>query len=274
MKTLLCVAGMPFAEAAVQFGGQIAEFTQSQLTLLHVIQQEQDRADGERILAAATDILPKVTLETCIRVGNPVEEILTEVREGDYDMLVVGACQEVSAAYRLLGSVTQQLIRRAPISILVAREPRPNLERILICTGGADVAEPVIELGGTLAGLAQAQATLLHVVSPVPSMYTGLNELEETLAELLRTDTPTAQHLRYAASVLDKHGVAGKLKLRYGVAADEILRETLEGSYDLVVIGASGTAGRIREWLLGNVTRQIAENAPCSMLVVKHELSQ
>ena len=273
MKTLLCVAGMPFAEAAVQVGGQIAGFVQSQVTLLHVIYQEQDRADGERILTAAVDMLPKVALETRIRRGNPVKEILTEIREDDYDLLVVGACQQISAAQRLLGSVTQQIIRRAPVSVLVARKTRPSLERVLICTGGADVAEPVIELGGTLAGLAHAQTTLLHVVSPVPSMYTGLGEIEETLAELLQTDTPTAQHLRYAASVLDRHGVAGELRLRYGVAADEILREALEGGYDLVVIGASGTAGRIREWLLGNVTRQIAENAPCSILVVKHESS-
>jgi nucleotide-binding universal stress UspA family protein len=274
MKTLLCVAGMPFAEAVVQFGGQIARVTQSPLTLLHVIHQEQDRAKGERILTAATDMLPKTPPETRIRVGNPVEEILTEIHEGDYDILVVGARQEVRAAQLLLGSVTQQLIRRAPISVLVAKKPRPGLDRILICTGGADVAEPVIELGGTLAGLAHAQTTLLHVVSPVPSMYTGLDELEETLAELLQTDTPTSQHLRYAAGVLDRYGVPGKLKLRYGVAADEILREALEENYDLVVIGASGTAGQIREWLLGNVTRQIAENAPCSVLVVKHEPSQ
>jgi nucleotide-binding universal stress UspA family protein len=273
MKTLLCVAGMPFAETAVQIGGQIAGFVQSQVTLLHVIRREQDRANGERILAAATDMLPKVALETRVRRGNPVKEILTEIREGDYDLVVVGARQQISAAQRLLGSVTQQIIRRAPVSVLVARRTRPTLERVLICTGGADVAEPVIEFGGTLAELAHAQTTLLHVVSPVPSMYTGLCELEETLAELLQTDTPTAQHLRYAASVLEKRGVTGELRLRCGVAADEILREALEGGYDLVVIGASGTAGRIREWLLGNVTRQIAENAPCSTLVVKQESS-
>jgi nucleotide-binding universal stress UspA family protein len=274
MKTLLCVVGAPFTEAAIQVGGQIAGFAQSQVTLLHVTRRERDRVDGERILAAAGEMFPKPALEMRIRGGNPVEGILNEIREGDYDLLVVGARRRVSTARRLLGSVTQQIIRRAPIPVLVARKTRPSLERILICTGGADVAEPVIELGGTLAALAHAQTTLLHVVSPVPSMYTGLDQLEETLSRLLQTDTSIAQHLRHGAGILAQHQVTAHLKLRYGVVADEILREALEGEYDMVVIGASGTAGRIREWLLGNVTRQIVENAPCSVLVVKPESSQ
>jgi nucleotide-binding universal stress UspA family protein len=66
--------------------------------------------------------------------------------------------------------------------------------------------------------------------------------------------------------------VDATLKLHHGVAADEILRKVHEGNYDLIIIGASGTAGRLKEWLLGNVTRQIAERAPCSVLVVKTEL--
>jgi nucleotide-binding universal stress UspA family protein len=100
-------------------------------------------------------------------------------------------------------------------------------------------------------------------------MYTGLEEIEETLPELLQTDTPLAQHLRRSAKILARHQVTATLKQRHGVAADEILREALEGNYDLVVIGASGTAGRLREWLLGNVTRQVVEHALCSVLVVK-----
>ena len=60
-----------------------------------------------------------------------------------------------------------------------------------------------------------------------------------------------------------------ELRLRYSVAAAEILREVHEGDYDLIVIGAPGAAGRLKEQLLGNVTRQVVEHAPCSVLVVK-----
>lgn len=194
--------------------------------------------------------------------------ILAEAREGDYDLVVVGARHGAGLTQRLLGSVAQAVVRRAPISVLVVRPARPDMNRVLICTGGLDVANPVIEAGAQLAGAARAQATLLYVTSPTPGMYAGLG-VKETLQRLLRTDTPVARHLRYGAEVLTQHQVAAELKLRYGVVSDEILGEAREGNYDLVVIGASGAAGKLREWLLRNVTRQVVEHALCSVLVVR-----
>lgn len=269
MKILLCVAGMPYAEAAVSFGSIIAGVTQSPVTLLHVARPDEDRAASERILAAAREILPGLMVETRIRRGDPVRQILSEVKKGRYDLTVIGARQGGGLTQQLLGSVAQKVVRRIPTSVVVAREVGPSLERVLICTGGKDVAVPVIETGAWLAEAAHAQATLLHVTSSAPGMYTGLHAIEETLPKLLQTDTPTARHLRHGAEILERHQVTAELRLRQGIAANEILRETREGDYDLVVIGASGAAGRLREWLLGNVTRQIVEHSPCSVLVVK-----
>lgn len=269
MRILLCVAGMPYAEAAVGFGGMIARITRSPVTLLHVVRRTEDRGAGERILIAAREMLPGLTVDTRTRRGDPTRRILAGVEDGGYDLVVVGARQPIRLTQHLLGSVTQQVIRRVPTSVLVARQAEPSLERVLICTSGADVAEPVVETGAWLAGAAHARTTLLHVSSPVPSMYTGLDEIEETLPELLQTDTPLARHLRRSAEILARRQVTATLKQRHGVAADEILREALEGNYDLIVIGASGTAGRLREWLLGNVTRQVVEHASCSVLVIK-----
>jgi nucleotide-binding universal stress UspA family protein len=272
MKILLCVAGMPYAEAAVSLGGAIANVTQSPVTLLHVVREEDDRVNGERALIAAREMLPGLPLETRIRRGDPIAMILVEVKKGKYDLVVIGARRETGLTQQLLGSVAQKITRRVPTSVLIAREIGPHLNRILICTGGIAVADPVIETGARLAGAARAQVTLLHVASPVPSMYTGLQDICETLTELLQTDTPIARHLRHGAEILAQHQVTAELKLCYGVADDEILRQAHQGNYDLVVIGASGTAGRLKEWLLGNVTRQIVEHAPCSVLVVKTEL--
>lgn len=272
MKILLCVAGMPYAEAAVSLGGTIANVTQSPVTLLHVIREEEERANGERALITAREMLPGLMVETRIRQGSPIGMILVEVKKGNYDLVVIGARRETGLTQQLLGSVAQKITRRIPASVLIAREIGPNLNRILICTGGIDVADPVIEAGAQLAGAARAQATLIHVASPIPSMYTGLQNVCETLPELLQTDTPIARHLRHGAEILDQHQVTAELKLCYGVADDEILREAHQGGYDLIVIGASGKTGRLKEWLLGNVTRQIVERAPCSVLVVKTEL--
>ncbi len=272
MRLLLCVAGMPYAETALQFGGTFAHATKSTVTLLHVIRQEQDRTSGQRILTAAREMLPGLQVDTLIRRGSPTRQILTESRQGGHDLLIVGARQASSTKERLLGSVTQQIIHRAPISVLVAKTPMTSLECLLVCTGGANVSEAVIRVGGWLAEMADAQITLLHVVGSVPSMYTGFNEIEETLPQLLQTDTPIARHLRLGAEILAQHQAEATLRLRHGIAADEILEETIERNCDMVIIGASGTAGRLSRLLLDNVTRQIVEHAPCAVLVASQTL--
>jgi len=268
MRILLCVAGMPYAEAAVSFGGLIARITQSPVTLLHVAARKEERAAGEKALLRAGEMLAGLSVETRLRQGDPIANILAEVQEGEYDLVVIGARKEAGLVQRLLGSVAQAVVRRAPTSVLVVRQARQELKRVLICTGGQDVANPVIEAGAQLAGAAHAQATLLYVTSPTASMYAGL-EVQETLPRLLRTDTPVARHLRHGAEILAQHQVDAELKLQHGVVADEILREAHEGDYDLITIGASGATGRLREWLLGNVTRQVVEHASCSVMVVK-----
>ena len=271
MRILLCIAGMPYAEDAVSYGAIVAGVTQSPITLLHVARGNQDRENGKRVLAAASEMLPDVLVETRIRVGDPVKQILAEVREGAYDMMVMGARQGGGLKQQLLGSVAQKIVRRVPTSILVARKVGKGIKRILICTGGKDVADPVIEMGARLAQATAAQATLLHVADTAPGMYTGLREMEETLPKLLQSNTSIALHLHRGSEILEQHQVATEMKLRQGVAADQLLIEAREGNYDLLVIGASGAAGRLQEWLLGNVTRQIVEHSPRSVLVVKQE---
>ena len=60
-------------------------------------------------------MMPGLTVDTRIRRGDPTNSILAEVREGSYDLVVVGARQGVGLAQRLLGSVTQQVITVFPL---------------------------------------------------------------------------------------------------------------------------------------------------------------
>jgi len=269
---LICVAGMPYAKAAVRLGGTVARATQSPVTLLHVIQRQAERTEGRRTLELAQGMLPGLEVKARIRQGDPTDRIAAEIRAGDYDLVVVGANEKTGLTQRLLGSVALQVVYRAPISVLIAKQARPSLARILIATGGLDVARPVIKNGARLAGAVRASVTLLHVLSPVPSMYTGLGEVEETLPKLLRSDTPVARHLRSGAEILNRHQVTAEVKLRHGVAVDEILKEAREGDYGLIIIGASGKTGRLRGWLLGNVTRQVVDDSSRSVLVVRQRL--
>jgi nucleotide-binding universal stress UspA family protein len=60
-------------------------------------------------------------------------------------------------------------------------------------------------------------------------------------------------------------------KLIHNLGIVLIVYGTLVTAY-LVIIGASGTAGRLSGLLMGNVTRQIVEHALCAVLVASQTL--
>lgn len=122
--------------------------------------------------------------------------------------------------------------------------------RILICTDGSRYAEEAIRFGGLIAKGAKAHLTLLGVIE-------GPNEREKV-----------RQSLEGARDLLAQDVAALETKTKMGHAAEEILRETEEREYDLLVVGSRGRRG-ITRFLLGSTTARIVQHAPISVLIVK-----
>lgn len=270
MKILLLVTDEPFPEAAVAMSGLLARLTQSSVTILYVTSNGQDAGAGQAALDRAQEMLAPLSVQLQQRLGRPTGRLITETRDEGYDFVVL-EMREIGHLNRLLtGSRTRSVIRGARTSVLVVKRPRPELKRLLICTSGVKTAETVIQAGARLARIAEAQATLLHVAGSVPSMYTGLSALDETLSKLLDSDTPLARHLRRGAEILAQNQVPAELELRHGVVAAEILREASGGDYDLIVVGAPRPASPLQAWLLGDVAWEVVARAERPVLVVKY----
>lgn len=269
MKSLICFREFPYARSTVLFGGIVSNLVSESTTLLHVIGSEEDIEVGNRRLEEAVEIIGDMEIETKIRSGDPLKEIIKEAREGQYELVVVGS-QEV---LRLLGSffrtVTDKVANKVSSNVLVVKGDRNQLRRILIAVGGQRKGPAVVEYGATLTKASRADVSLIHVTNPVPSMYTGMEAMEETLPELLETDTPISQHLRWSARYLDEQGINAELIVQQGIAADEIMREANLGDYDLIVIGAPSSINPLRKILLHQVTPQIVERASCPVLIVR-----
>lgn len=273
MKVLACVACESGAGPQLAFAAIVRSIEpDAALTLLHVLPRGGDAAAAEECLSDAQAKIAPVPSETKVRRGDPSSQILDEIREGAFDLVILGPNEAPGLRRHFLGSVTTQVVRRAPCSVVVAQQARSTLTHVLICSGGTDLAEDVIKTGAWIARAVAARATLLHVVTPVPSMYTGLGELEESLSELLQTDTPVARHLRRGARILEQQGVSAELRLRYGVVADEIIREAREANSDLILVGAVKGRPKLKRLMLGEVTQQVVERSPRSVLVVRGAL--
>jgi nucleotide-binding universal stress UspA family protein len=271
VKILICVGGLPFAEPTLKFGNLVAALSVSEVTLLTVVDGHVKKKVASAMLAQAQALIDVPIDAIKVRKGQSVDEIVEEACEKGYDMIVVGSRVMNRFTQLLLRSITQRVAKKAPISVLVVKEERPSLKHILICTGGQKLNQTVIEQGAKLAKAAGADVQLLYVTSPVPAMYSGLEDMDETLPELLQTNTPIAQHLRWAAHYLSQIGVSGKIKVRHGIVAEEIVREAQEGHYDLVVVGARTEMSLLNELLIEKVTPHIVEHAPSSVLVVREK---
>lgn len=268
MRILICVREFPFAEATIYLGSLIAQLEDGETTIMTVVREDDSVKAAEDRLARARDMLQLPETKVEMRTGDPAEEILKETEEGGYDIVVVGRRMAANMLTTLLRPVARKVADQAAACVLVVNEDREALRRILLCTAALKMDERVIKAGARLARAAGAKTTILHVTHPVPSMYTGLEAMEETLPELLQTDTPLAEHLRESARLLAEQGVPAEVKLRHGMAHDEIVREAEQGDYDMIVMGPNPTQGLRRLWT-EDVTAQVIELAPCPVLVVR-----
>ena len=229
---------------------------------------------GEQLRALLDKVAQRLaelglSVQARLEVGNAEQIVMTELGQTAYDLVAVGALGGQRARHTLLDSVGMRIIERATGSVLVIKGDRSGLSRALICSSGTQHSRLPVRIGSAVACGARARATLLHVMDPMPIMYAGLEEMEETLPEFLQTDTEQARQLRWAVGVLEAECEDVELKLRQGMAADEILDEARTGDYDLIVLGSSRAASGIVRVLLGDVTQTVVNRAQRPVLVVR-----
>jgi nucleotide-binding universal stress UspA family protein len=67
---------------------------------------------------------------------------------------------------------------------------------------------------------------------------------------------------------LAEHGLSASTVLLRGDVVQEIVKYARKQETDLIVCGSRG-AGNLTGWLLGSVSRELVQHAPCSVLVVR-----
>lgn len=269
VKTLISIRQLPYSESTVVFGGLIAGLEQSPITLMTVIEHESERSLAEAELQKAQALLKEMMVTSKVRKGHVYDEIMSESREGSYDIVVLGSRDIEGLLGGLFGTVTGKVTDSLDIPVLVVKNGHSELKRILISVGGQKMNEDIVRTGARLAKGAGANVTLIYVTNPVPTMYTGLDAMDESLEAFMETDTPIARYLHWGSQYLAESGVAAELEIVQGVASDEILRAARQGDYDLLVMGARAQMGRLERILVDAVTPHVVERAPCPVLVVR-----
>jgi nucleotide-binding universal stress UspA family protein len=270
MRMLICSIGSKRSRATARFAASVARAVGAELTLLGIASTEWRAEKLARVLGKLGEELASTELvvDVQVRVGSAESIAIEEMESGTYDIVAVGALAGRRSLKGLLDSVAKRIIERARVSVLIVKGNRKALKRVLICASGTEQGRAIVRAGADLACRADAQSTVLHVVDSMPAMYAGLGQMEETLAELLQSDSEKSRELKWAARAVKVECGVSELKLRRGVVADEILREGLAGDYDIIVVGSSRAAGGLVRVLMGDLTRELVSRAQRPVLVI------
>jgi nucleotide-binding universal stress UspA family protein len=268
MKLLYLIADQKITPSVAAFIAKVARQTESSLHVFGAASSAKHLGEIKAGLPVIEKELAGLDYSISTSQGDVLKLFKNELDREPYDMVLMGVHRRRNLLPSDFRRLSNKIIREAPIPIMLVRRVSSRFERMLVCTGKIETAEDVVRLSAQLAGTANMKATLLNVAGAVPSMYTGLEEMEETIEELLATDTPLAQHLRRCAAMLTEHDIEAEIEIRHGDVVEVILQEATEGKYDLIVLGESG-ARELRGMLMGNVTQQIINRAASAVLVFK-----
>jgi len=151
-RFLVCTGGKEFIEQAVQFTGKLAAAVNASVTLLHVmVEPPAMYADLVRLEENVNLLLQSkselgtnlrrerrdlerlgVSAEVHLRHGIVIDQVLEEVRAGDYDLIVTGTSQARGLLrHYIMGDLTRSILNRANCPVLVARAGKPKAARTL-----------------------------------------------------------------------------------------------------------------------------------------------
>lgn len=171
-RLLLAVDGSDPADRTASLAVALADRLDAELDVLHVPEgsagTEDERRERGRALvgeAAALAGDAGVATETHVRAGDPHEVILDLADEVGADLVALGRHGRAGVAERLLGTVTDRVLRGTDVPVLTvpAGESAPALDGdVLVTTDGSENATAAAALAGTIA---TAAGGALHVLS-------------------------------------------------------------------------------------------------------------
>ena len=276
MKLLVCSDGSERGSRVLALAGRIAIATQAEITVFGVTGAE---AQEETVYGGLRQAIRDyerngLRAELVTRRGDPVTEIVKKTRETKYDLVVVGTQRQAAERNVIPPAKVYAIIEEVEPPVLVAIGDDRPLARILVCTGGGPYIETALSLTAQLARSLPATVTLLTVLPNLGGLHASLVMRREADAEaLLRSNSALARDLDAEKRSLEASGIQVAVRLRYGLVADEILKELHEGDHDLVVVGVCADPNGWRRYLVGNVTREIVHRADRPILVVRGKQS-
>jgi universal stress protein E len=268
------------SQRALRRAGLLARDRNSELTLVHVVDDDQpsdlievEKREAERILGEQLAAVPElcgVRVDHLVIAGDAFDGILRAAQSTKADLVVMGAHRKQLLRDIFIGTTIERVIRIGPYPILMVNsEVEQPYGNALAAVDMSVHSANAIRVSKALVLAGNDQFTLVHAFWPVAKgkMFTaGLdrNRIDEYVAgERQRA----ADELVAFVEASELGGRNWPLRIEEGGPLDVISSAVKELRADLLVIGSHGRSG-IAKALLGSVTEEVLRDVDVDVLVV------
>lgn len=234
------------------------------------------RAELKEREALSAESLDDVTIVEAVRRDvAPAPAILQYADDEEVDLLMVGTHGRRGPSRILLGSVAEEVVRRARQPVLTVRgeEERPSrssasIKRILVPVDFSEYSREAMRHAREWASLYGAEVDVLHVIEETmhPAFYVGgvqsIYDAEPNIEQKIH------QRLEKFVETTEGPDVDVQLHVGPGSAASAIAEFVEEQGNDLVCMSTHGRTG-IERFFLGSVAEKVVRHVHCPVLTVK-----
>lgn len=292
-KILVSLDCSALAEVALPYAEELAGRLGSEVDLVYVSELAEDpnqrvhqfylEKRAETTKESARRYIEKgrrrvIKVKSTILVGNPAEKIVEYADEKDIGLIVMATHGQSGIRRWALGSVADKVVRATtrPVALIRAKGARPDvrekgiLNKALVPLDGSREGEAAVPYIAELASKLKAEVVLFQVLPP--GYYTTTAEGYNYIIypeNLMASDKAHAKdYLEKVGARLKRKGVTVKSEVRFGNAAEEIIRLADEINADLVAMSTHGRSG-VGRWVFGSVADRVLHEGNTPLLLVR-----
>jgi nucleotide-binding universal stress UspA family protein len=255
---------------AVNYGVALARKFRARLMLLHVSNGSQI---PERDITCALSLLVSpedqddLNLLVLVKSGDIEAQIRAVSEENHADVLVMGTHGRRLLGRLLIGSITQDLMRKSTIPVLtVCHAVRPlEFRRILFATDGSDSARALFSTVLELAKALSASLTVVHVVAEPLMLYDRPGDMSLLMQARAAAVDHAKAHLTLLVALGKQENVTTESLLLDGDSSHQVLKAAADSDSDLIVIGVR-RRGRFDRAVFGTCAEALIREARVPVL--------
>lgn len=275
---VIAVDGTVPANRATEHGASIAAAYDAHVEVVHVLEEptleprgreQNPRHRGQDIVEEATETIGAagVRADTILLDGRPPRAIAEHASQVGADLIVMGRHGRSGAGERLLGTVTERVLRSVDLPVLTApaTDTTPEYGGVLVPTDGSESAHRAVPYAESLAVTYGATLHALHVVDVQGAA--GVFDAGGVSTEFVdRLETRGREAVDRVMADVDS-GVAVQDAVIRGTAHTGIREYAMDNGVDLIVMGSTG-ASELAGQTLGSVANRVLRTTSLPVLIV------